>query len=90
MIHTQNQTETLPDFEKQRNIGDYVVDAYISERRMAIEVDGEYWHSLPNNIERDKRKDAALASYGITVIRLPERKVRGDIKAVLRESGICP
>lgn len=77
------------EFESQRRIGPFVVDAYIPSSRTAIEVDGAYWHSLPENIERDARKNVAMQGYGIPLVRITESAARADIGLALREAGIC-
>ncbi|WP_456762972.1 endonuclease domain-containing protein [Bradyrhizobium sp. USDA 4011] len=70
-------------FERQRRIGRFVVDAYLPTEGVAIEVDGEYWHSRPENIERDKRKDDAFRGYNIPLVRISEAQARsGIIEAV--------
>lgn len=63
-------------------VADFVVGSTV------IEVDGSYWHSLPVVVERDRRKDAAYASAGFDVIRLPEEAVRaGDFTSIERLSA---
>lgn len=37
---------------------------------LAVELDGEYWHSLPDMVEKDQRKDAALTARGWDVRRI--------------------
>lgn len=41
-----------------------------------IEVDGDYWHSLPNVKERDSRKDKYLKSKGINVVHIKECELK--------------
>jgi very-short-patch-repair endonuclease len=60
------------EVEAQVSIGPWVVDFADRGRRVAIEFDGDYWHSLPRAKERDARKDAALAALGYSVVRVPE------------------
>lgn len=51
----------------------YVADFFIPEHNVIIEADGEYWHSKPEAIEHDKRRDLELKAAGYTVIRLKEK-----------------
>ena len=37
---------------------------------VAIELDGEYWHSLPAMVDKDRRKDEWLTAQGWRVIRI--------------------
>lgn len=60
-------------FRRQCHVGRWTVDAVFDCVMLAIEFDGEYWHSIPQAIERDARKDAELASKGYKVLRIPER-----------------
>ena len=42
---------------RQKNIGNYVVDFYIASARIVIELDGIY-HNLPSNKAADAERDA--------------------------------
>ena len=48
------------------------LDIFIPEINVGIEYDGDYWHSLPDMIERDQRKDAICKDKGIRLIRIKE------------------
>lgn len=41
-----------------------------------IEVDGDYWHSLPDVKEKDTRKDKYLKSKGINVMHIKECELK--------------
>ena len=63
-------------FEKQKLIeGIFVVDAYIPSLNLVIEADGDYWHSLPEAIGRDKSRNAYLAKCGYNLLRLTETEI---------------
>lgn len=73
-------------FVKQQVIdGLWVADALIPGARVVIECDGEYWHSLPEMIERDKKKDAYLKSRKYKVFRFPEAAIHADIKGCVQK-----
>lgn len=59
----------------QVSVGRWVIDFALSNHRIAIETDGDYWHSSQEAQERDQRKDQALRSKGWTVIRLREHVI---------------
>jgi very-short-patch-repair endonuclease len=40
----------------QKSVGPYNFDFYVHEHDLYIEVQGDYWHSLKNNVRRDKAK----------------------------------
>ena len=53
---------------RQKNIGDYIVDFYIASARIVIELDGS-GHNLPGNQGSDAERDAELAKLYIKVLR---------------------
>lgn len=63
-------------YERQALIGRYLVDFLVSSKRLVIECDGSYWHSLPGRREKDATRDAWLKSRGFDVLRLPEPIIR--------------
>jgi very-short-patch-repair endonuclease len=67
-------------FVKQQVIdGLWVVDALIPGARVVVECDGEYWHSLPEMVERDRKKDGYLKGRGYKVFRFPEAAIHADV-----------
>lgn len=48
-------------------------DVYVPSLRKSIELDGEYWHSKPEAIERDQRKNKEALESGIEILRIPFR-----------------
>jgi len=67
--------ELMVNYRSQFVIGRYVIDYYLPDFAIALEADGDYWHSLPKARANDNRKDAHLASLGITVIRVTETEI---------------
>lgn len=53
----------------------YIVDLLLPKHMIIIECDGEYWHSLPDKSERDKRKDEFLVGLGYQVIRITDKEI---------------
>lgn len=47
----------------------YQVDLVIKKYRLAIECDGEKWHSSPEQKARDRKKNAVLRKHGWKVMR---------------------
>ncbi len=56
------------DFDRQKVIGNYIVDFYCSNCQVVIEIDGS---SHNDQIEYDAERDRYLESLGLTVIRIP-------------------
>ena len=53
---------------RQKNIGNYIVDFFISSKRIVIEIDGSQ-HNMPKNHAADALRDVDLRALGITVLR---------------------
>jgi len=68
-------------FRRQRPILDYIVDFICLERKLVIEVDG-WTHLNDDVILKDKKRDQDLAAIGFAVIRLEDREVLRNIRAV--------
>ena len=66
---------------RQHNIGDYIVDFYIAEKKIVIEVDGRQ-HLLPDHREADEKRDQTLALWGISVLRYSNDSIRNYFDAV--------
>ena len=67
--------------KRQHNIENYIVDFYIAEKKLVIELDGEQ-HLMPGNVEKDEKRDADLQKWGITVLRFHNSSVRKDFSMV--------
>jgi very-short-patch-repair endonuclease len=65
--------ERHPDvpMREELRMGRWAIDIALTEHRIAIEIDGTYWHSLPGIAEKDARKDAFLRARGWVVERFP-------------------
>lgn len=62
-------------FMQEFPIGIYFADFYIPEHNVLIECDGDYWHSLPEVVERDIRKNQYYDDHGFHYIRLSETDI---------------
>ena len=69
---------------RQHNIENYIVDFYIAEKKIVIEVDGRQ-HLLPEHKEADKQRDASMSSWGIVVLRYPNDSIRNNFNAVAED-----
>lgn len=67
-------------FESEVPLGFYVCDFLLTPHNVVIECDGDYWHSLPNVIRRDRMKNAWLRGNGYVVLRLPESLIRSNLE----------
>jgi very-short-patch-repair endonuclease len=53
---------------------------FVLPNNIVIEVDGEYWHNLPENKARDQRKDKLLKQDGYKLFRFTDKQINTDIK----------
>ncbi len=69
---------------RQKNIGDYIIDFYISSARLVIEIDG-IQHKMPEHIETDRNRDQDLRMLGNTVLRYTNEDIRYRFNAVCED-----
>ena len=67
--------------KRQQTIEHYIVDFYIAEKKIAIEVDGRQ-HLSREHKEADAKRDADLAALGITVLRYSNDSIRKHFSTV--------
>ena len=76
---------------RQHNIENYIVDFYIAEKKIVVELDGRQ-HLSPEHKQADEQRDRDLASWNITVLRYSNDSVRNNFTAVtadiLRHIGL--
>ena len=69
---------------RQKNIGNYIVDFYIAEKRTVIEIDGAQ-HEQSQNKKADEKRDFALMSLGITVLRYKNKDIHDNFHTVCED-----
>lgn len=70
------------DFDRQRIIGNYIVDFYLKSLGIVIEIDGS---SHENSQDYDNVRDIYLISLNLEIIRIEDRRIRSDLGNVMRE-----
>ena len=68
------------DFDRQKIIGNYIVDFYCAEKDVVIEVDGR---SHDSKQQEDAERDQYLNRLGLTVIRLSAKDVLQNMESVV-------
>lgn len=68
---------------RQKNIGNYIVDFYIAEGKVVIEIDG-IQHQFPENKEKDALRDKYLSDLGIRVLRFTNIEINDNPGYVYR------
>jgi len=69
-------------FTKQHPIVGYFVDFAIPKLKIAIEVDGDYWHQ---NKEKDQKRQKEIEDQGWLVLRYSESEVNSDVGSCVDE-----
>ena len=87
-------------FQRQKAIGDYIVDFYCHAAKLAIEIDGSQ-HFSDAGLVADAVRTETLEGYDLTVIRFTNQDINKNfrgvcksidetVKASLREGGGSP
>jgi very-short-patch-repair endonuclease len=66
----------------QFQLGQYTTDFAMPQIKLAIECDGEQWHSEPEAKAHDQKRDMDLANNGWTTLRFAERDLKENIDGV--------
>lgn len=70
-------------FNRQKPLGNYIVDFHCQLLRLVIEVDGGY-HNDPVVWVKDQERQKILEDLGLNFLRFSENDVRNDIISVLQ------
>ena len=70
------------DFDRQRIIGNYIVDFYVKSLGLVIEIDGE---SHNDKEDYDLKREGYLKTLGLRVYRISSLRVLNDLENVLYE-----
>jgi very-short-patch-repair endonuclease len=68
------------DFDRQRIIGNYIVDFYVKTLGLVVEIDGS---SHDNKQAYDAERQAYLESFGLKVFRCTDEDVKKNIDSVI-------
>lgn len=70
-------------FRRQHSIGDFVLDFYCPELKLAIELDGSQ-HYYEDSKDNDRKRDGFLKSCGIRVLRIPNDEIHKNLEGVVQ------
>ena len=77
--------KTLPfTFNRQKVIGNYIVDFYCATAKLVIELDGSQ-HYEERGKKQDHRRDAFLSDLGLTVLRYANSDIHHQFDAVCND-----
>ncbi len=68
-------------FRRQHPIGRYVLDFYVIESKLGIEIDG-ISHDIGDRPARDEERDRWIEAQGIRMLRISAKDVLADPNAV--------
>ena len=69
---------------RQKNIGNYIVDFYISSKNTIIEIDGSQ-HCKEENRTQDELRDSDMQKLGLRVIRYNNIDINRNFDLVCRD-----
>ena len=72
------------DFDRQKIIGNYIVDFYCPALKLIIEIDG---NSHDNKLDYDLERDKYFGELGLQVIHFTDNDVKNNIGVVLEYIG---
>ena len=75
-------------FNRQKPIGNYIVDFYCRKTKLVIEVDGSQ-HYQHDGREKDKERDAYMSQLGLRVLRFSDGDILVNIDGVFEVISRC-
>ena len=66
---------------RQKVLGPYIVDFYIAEKKLVIELDGSQHYSIPGK-QADEVRDGYLREQGLTVLRYANSDIDRNYEGV--------
>ena len=70
------------DFDRQKIIGNYIVDFYIKSLGVVLEIDGS---SHNDKEEYDEKRQLFLESLDLVVYRISDYRIKNDLGNVMKE-----
>jgi hypothetical protein len=75
----------IPPPERNIKLGFWEIDCYWPDHDLALELDGRPYHTVIEDIERDRRKDAWLQANGKRIMRVTDSRFKRDKPGVHRD-----
>jgi very-short-patch-repair endonuclease len=73
-------------YEEQYIVSGFIADFYLPDYNLIIECDGDYWHNRPEQIIKDKRKNAVYKRFGYSLLRLWEHDIKQDALGLITKN----
>lgn len=85
-IKTKEKLDELNiEYIEQKRVGVYQLDFFLPNYNLDLECDGDYWHSKPEVIERDKARDEFMKNKGYNVARMTGTEIRENVENKLNK-----
>ena len=68
-------------FQRQKAIGEYIVDFYCPSLKLAIEIDGNQHYSKVG-IQKDKIRTEEINKQGVQIIRITNKQIDKDFNRI--------
>ena len=68
-------------FQRQKAIGNFIVDFYCHQAKLVIEIDGSQ-HFNSTNAQNDASRSRELESYGLKILRFSNREINQQFRSV--------
>ena len=70
--------------KRQKVIGDYIVDFFIPNKNIVIEIDGRQ-HGMEENVTADTQRDEYMRTLGIIVLRYTNKDINTNFNEVCND-----
>jgi DNA mismatch endonuclease (patch repair protein) len=77
LLEAQIRLKQLP-LRHNKRILNMVPDFSNEQYRIAVYADGDYWHTLPKNVERDRKQEEILEQNGYKIMRFWEHEIKSN------------
>ena len=75
-------------FQRQKPVGEYIVDFYCAAAKIAVELDGG-GHYSPEKQKKDQERTKEIEKFGIQVIRFCNLDIDKNFYSVCSEIDVC-
>ncbi len=75
-------------FQRQKAIGNYIVDFYCAKARLVVELDGGGHYTIEQN-EKDKARTVELESMNLKVLRISNLDIDRNFNGVCEYIDLC-
>jgi len=70
------------DFDRQKPLGNYIVDFYCKELKLVLEIDGNS-HNNTDAYLNDLKRQTEIENFGVTFLRFQDIEIKQNINQVI-------